>query len=218
MIRKAAFIVAALAALLATYGIAGLLGGAIPTNRDWREAQGGVRIYVEDNGIHTGIVMPARAGGVDWDAAAPAAALRDPRYAGHGWRSVGWGDRGFYIGTPTWADVNPLTILRAATGGGPTVMHVDFVPEPRVGADVRSVVLSPDEYRRLASFIAGSFAERGERRAGYGASDAFYGARGRYSALRTCNSWTGEALRMAGVRMGAWTPFPVTVMWWLPSR
>ena len=187
MIRKVALILVSLLLVALAYGVAGIVGGAIPTNRAWREARTGVRVYVEDNGIHTGIVMPVRAAGVDWDAVAPGSALRDPRYAGHRWRSIGWGDRGFYIGTPTWADVNPLTILRAAVGGGPTVMHVDFVPEPRVGSDVRSVVLSEDEYRRLAGFIRASFAEGGERRFGYADDDAFYAARGRYDALRTCN-------------------------------
>ena len=44
--------------------------------------------------------------------------------------------------------------------------------------------------------------------------DAFYDATGRYSAVRTCNEWVGEGLRRAGVRVGRWTPFPVTVLNW----
>ena len=50
--------------------------------------------------------------------------------------------------------------------------------------------------------------------AGYFGYDAFYEGTGRYSAVRTCNSWTGAALAAAGIRVGAWTPFPVTVLWW----
>lgn len=202
--------------LSALAALAALVGGAIPANPGWREARAGVRIYVEDNGIHTGIVMPVRAGGIDLSDLARPGDLRDPRYGAHGWRAFGWGDRDFYLGTPTWADVNPLTVLNAAIGSGSTMMHVEFVGQPRAGGAVRSVMLSVGEYRRLAAFVRASFAGRGGTVRGYGAHDAFYPARGGYSAVRTCNAWTGEALRAAGVRMGAWTPFPGSVMAWLP--
>ena len=47
---------------------------------------------------------------------------------------------------------------------------------------------------------------------GYGPADVFYEARGPYNAFFTCNEWTGEALRAAGVRMGIWTPFAQSIM------
>ena len=50
---------------------------------------------------------------------------------------------------------------------------------------------------------------------GYERSDAFYPASGGYSALRTCNEWTAQGLRAAGVKMGAWAPVPWGVMRWL---
>ena len=79
---------------------------------------------------------------------------------------------------------------------------------------MRSVLLRPAEYRRLAAYVRASFAAEPRRYRGYDANDVFYAARGRYSALRTCNAWTGDALRQAGVRIGRWTPFPVTVTAW----
>ena len=59
-----------------------------------------------------------------------------------------------------------------------------------------------------------AFAPQSSAYRGYAGYDAFYTARGHYSAIRTCNAWTGDALRYAGVRIGRWTPFPVTVMRW----
>jgi hypothetical protein len=47
---------------------------------------------------------------------------------------------------------------------------------------------------------------------GYGPADIFYEGRGRYNAYRTCNEWTGEALRTAGVRTGVWTPLSQSIM------
>jgi uncharacterized protein (TIGR02117 family) len=194
------------------YAAAGLVGGAIPRNGAWQVPAAGVRVYIEDNGIHTGIVVPASG----WGDLIRPEHFGDPRYARHDWRSIGWGDRDFYIGTPTWWDLNPLVVLKGAVGSGGSVMHVDAVPEPVVGPGVRAVTLRPEEYARLIGFIRASFATGGAPIRGYGNWDVFYPANGRYSAIRTCNAWSGEALARAGVRIGMWTPFPATVMWWLP--
>jgi uncharacterized protein (TIGR02117 family) len=175
----------------------------------------GVTIFVESNGIHTGIVVPKLAAGIDWRPLARAEHLADPRYAGHDHLSFGWGERAFYLETPTWADVRPSTILHAAIGSDRTLVHIDHLPRPDVGPQVKAVVLRPEEYRRLAAFIAGSIAPGGERARGYHGYDVFYEGRGRYTAITTCNAWTGAALRAAGVRMGRWTPFPATVLQWL---
>jgi hypothetical protein len=43
-------------------------------------------------------------------------------------------------------------------------------------------------------------------------SDVFYEGDGGYNAFYTCNEWAGAALREAGVRVGAWTPFSQSVM------
>ncbi len=215
MARKLLVATVTILAVPLCYGAAGLIGGAIPSNAGWTAPARGIRIYVEDNGIHTSLVLPVVAGGVDLRDLASASALRDPRYGGFAWRSYGWGDRDFYIGTPTWADVRPATVVNAAIGRGSSVMHADFVAEPRVGESVRTIVLRPEEYRRLAEYVRASFAGTPGAVPGYADYDAFYPATGQYSAIRTCNAWTGEALRHAGVRIGAWTPFAASVMAWL---
>ncbi len=204
--RALRLVLAVLLAIPMLYAAAGLIGGAVPANAGWRAPDAGIRIYVEDNGIHTGIVLPADG----WDDIVAPEHFRDPRYAGHRWRSFGWGDRAFYIETPTWRDLRPMTVVRAAAGSERTVMHVDAVPEPRVGGQVRALDLRPEEYARLIAFIRASFA-RGAPIPGYGDDDVFYPAVGRYSAIRTCNAWTGEALRYAGVRVGVWTPLSSSV-------
>ncbi len=205
----------ALICLVLGYAAAGLVGGSIPANPGWMPPPaGGVRILIEDNGVHTGLVLPVRTAGIDWSEDFPAGDISDPRYARFGWIAVGWGDRAFYVETPTWADVNPLTVLRAATGSARTVLHVEHVPEPPVAADTRAVVISEDQYRRLAAYIRATRGPGGKVASGYGANDVFYDGRGRYSAIRTCNEWTGDALRSSGVRVGAWTPFPIDVMAW----
>ncbi|WP_315760441.1 TIGR02117 family protein [Sphingomonas sp. Y38-1Y] len=197
-----------------SYLVAGWVGGAIAAPGAEARAVEGIAVYVEDNGIHTGIVLPKAVLPADLLARFAGEDLADPRYARHGWLAIGWGDRAFYLGTPTWSDLSLSTVAAAAVGSDATVLHVEHVPPPRGGASVRRVLLRPDQVARLVGFVRASVGE-GTAVHGYGGWDAFYPARGHYSAIRTCNAWTGEALRAAGVRMGRWTPFPGGVMRWL---
>jgi uncharacterized protein (TIGR02117 family) len=205
---------AALPGLAASYAVAGLIGGSIPSNREWRAPAQGVHIFVESNGVHTGIIVPKVAAGVDWRGVARAADLRDPRFAACDHLAFGWGEKTFYLETPTWTEVKLRTVVASAVGSDRTLMHVEHLPLPRAGDGAREIVVTPAQYRRLAAYIRASFRDGGARYRGYAGYDAFYDANGRYDAVRTCNAWTGDALRFAGVRVGWWTPFPVTVMGW----
>lgn len=208
-----------IATLLFGYVSSAAIGSAIPVNAGWKQAEAGIRIYVADNGIHTDLVLPMVSPEADWRPLLDGKALADPNYARHSHVMVGWGDRDFYLNTPTWADVSPIRVARAIFGSDTTVVHAVHVPMPGADPHIRAIMLTPDEYRRLVAFVRGSFAIRADGSAegvrGYGRSDAFYTGRGTYSALNSCNNWIGSALRTAGVRMGAWTPMPFGVMQWL---
>jgi len=214
LVRGILRLVLALIGLVAGYALAAVAGGTIPVNSGWHQAQSGVRIYVIDNGIHTDLVLPVVAEGVDWRDLARPEDLANPDQARHSHIAFGWGDRDFYLNTPSWSQVSPVRVAKAMAGLGTTVLHVAHIPAPGVGPQMRTIILNPDEYRRLAAFVRGTFAG-GPSVHGYGANDAFYPAKGGYSAVRTCNQWTGSGLRAAGVKMGWWTPFPFAVMQWL---
>lgn len=218
MRRRVLVSVVVFAALLLAYPLAALIGGSIPTNNAWRAPEHGITLYLESNGVHTGIVMPKRAAGIDWHGDFPARDLVDPRYAGHDHVSVGWGEQAFYLETPTWADLKLATVLAAAFGSDRTLIHVDHVPRPAPDGSVRRLVVTPAQYHRLAAYVRASLTEGGARHRGYFGYDAFYDAHGRYDGVETCNAWVGDALRFAGVRVGAWTPLPITIMWWFPRH
>jgi uncharacterized protein (TIGR02117 family) len=204
----------AVLAIPALYLVAALIGSLIPVNRGWTEPQQGTTVYVADNGIHSDIIMPVRANGVDWSRVFPAkefGAADDAR-----WIAFGTGEERVYLETPTWWDITPRTIWSALTGGK-RVMHVQYVPDPHYA--VREIRLRPDEYRRLWAAIRADLAldPKGKPQRidhpGYGCCDAFYRAAGKQSALRTCNTWSASWLRLAGVKTSLWTPFVQGLVW-----
>ena len=217
MSKAATLAIAALFAPILLYFVAAYVGAFLPANAGWREPDEGVTVLVRTNGVHTWIMLPTVSPDMDWRPIAPAAHIRDPRYAGN-YLAFGYGNREFYLNTPRWADLRLSTALAAAFGEGRSLMHVEHDWNPRPNEYQKSFRISRDQYRRLSRYILASFDRDLAGNTipligrGYGPADTFYEARGPYSALYTCNSWTGEALRAAGVRMGRWTPLSQSVM------
>ena len=208
-----------LAALPVAWFVAAFMLGAITVHEGWRQPERGVQLYVRTNGVHTWILMPKVSAVMDWRPYAPPQHLRDPRYGRGDYIAVGYGNREFYLNTPTWADLTLRNAAFAAFGGGPPLLHVEHEYHPTITEDTRPLRVTPDEYRRLVRFIRVRFRLDARGRTipllgrGYGDWDMFYEAEGGYSFVLTCNEWTGRALRAAGVRMGLWTPLSQSVMW-----
>ena len=209
----------ALIAVPVTYFVAAAILGAIPANVAWREPERGVQLYVRTNGVHTWILMPKVTPIMDWRPYAPPGHLRDPRYGRGDYIAVGYGNREFYLNTPTWADLTVRRAFYAAFGGGPPLLHVEHDYRPRPTEYTRPLRVTPGQYRRLVDFVRARFRLDRQGRTipllgrGYNDWDMFYEANGGYSFVLTCNEWTGRALRHAGVRTGLWTPFSQSVMW-----
>ena len=184
----------ALLAIPAIYFFAALVGALIPVNRDWREPDDGITIYLADNGVHVDLILPASAQGLDWRPLLPRSDFADVP-ADADWVAFGAGERRVYLETPTWADITPATIW-AATSGGERVMHVEWTRDPTYAA--RAIRLTPTQYRRLWAAIRAGFAldQRGRPvridHPGYGPRDAFYKGTGRASAIDTCNQWVAS--------------------------
>jgi uncharacterized protein (TIGR02117 family) len=203
------------------FALAGWIGSSIPRNADWEEplpAQSRhVEVLIGSNGIHTEIAMPLVTPEMDWRGTFPASDIiaADRPYTHV---AVSWGERDFFLETPTWADVNPLTVIGAMLGGD-AVLHVAHYVRPAPSSDYRPLRLRPEEYRALVSAILDHLPPADERviYPGYAAHDVFYSARGSYHIGNTCNQWTSDQLARAGAVTGWWTPFPGGVMKWVPE-
>ena len=115
--------------MVALYALALLLGSFLPVNRGWHEATAGgdsVEIFVFTNGVHTALVVPVSAAGVDFSDLVPPSDLGNPAlYGTH--IAIGWGHAGFYRHTPRWRDVRLVDLASALAGSRATLVHVDHV-------------------------------------------------------------------------------------------
>jgi uncharacterized protein (TIGR02117 family) len=209
-------------ALALTYLGAAALCGLIITGGKADSGPRDIRIFVRSNGVHADLVLPVSALDIDWR---KHLLIEDPDVlnGGFAYLSFGWGDRGFYLTTPTWSDFKLPTALKALSGLDSTVMHVEAANAPASGPLSAELRLSAEQYRRLADFVDQSFVHDAEGApipipgAHYGPHDAFYAARGHYSPIDTCNEWTREALAHADLRTPLWAPFDVALFHHLRS-
>lgn len=208
---------------LATLYVLVILIGLIPVNNGFRPADDGIEIIIISNSVHTDILLPIRTPVIDWrESIPPTCFRRDAPSASH--ITIGWGDKGFYIGTPTWADLRLSTALNALFWSSDTCLHVGLASADRLPEGARRISLSEEQYRGLVDFIDASFKKDAEDRniqiagAGYNDYDAFFEAHGTYHFLNTCNCWAGRAMQAGGIRTGWLTPLPKTPFLYLPDE
>lgn len=221
LIRYALYLCGSLLLAVLLYGAAAVLLG------NWRiQAQKGaekadITVYLISNGAHTDIAMPLHHPAFSWTRyASPqdtAGGSPNARYI-----AVGWGDRKFYLETPTWGDLTAATALRAIGGLNQTALHVSFLDDVPENERTAAITVSERQYRQLAHNIAADFQQengrsRPIRGAHYVDNDAFYEANGRYHLFNTCNTWSNRHLKQIGAGGVAWTPFAHDVMNAFPS-
>ena len=205
----------AILAIPVGYLLAALVGGLIPVNGGWQEPDRGVTIYLANNGVHADLVLPAHAERLDWRPLLPKADARNVP-ANAEWIAFGAGERRVYLDTPTWWDLTPRKAW-AGLAGGERVMHVQWVRDPTWSA--KEIRLTPEQYRRLWASIRSEFQLSRDGKPvridhpGYGFGDAFYHGVGKASAINTCNQWSADRLRVAGVKAPLWSPFVQGLVW-----
>ncbi|HVJ56137.1 MAG TPA: TIGR02117 family protein [Aliidongia sp.] len=197
-------------ALAGIYGIAGYGLGAWPDGAP--TADGPVTLAIIANPFHSDLLMPA----ADWRSVLDLPA--DVRSV-----AIGWGDRAFYLETPTIADLRLSTVLTALGGADEAVMHVGWYWLPLGGPEVHVLRVTEDQKDRLEAYLRNAFVEGADGRptrldhAGYGEDDAFYRAQGHWTPIVTCNEFLAQGLRQAGIRAGVWSPFTNGIVTHLPT-
>lgn len=206
-----------LVAFLAFFFLTVMAIGLIPVNTSFAQPPAGIEIFVIDNGAHTDLVLPVKTDFIDWRSRLP---VSDYRLVDSSWQYVGfgWGDRRFYMETPEWNDLKLDVALAAVLWPTPSAMHVSYIRQRlKTTKDQRPVILSAAQYEKLVAYILRSFKQENNAfmlipQGGYSGDDNFYEAHGHFSFVKTCNTWTNNGLKAAGVETAVWAIFPWTVM------
>lgn len=173
-----------------------------------------IEAYVLSNGVHTDLVLPIRSAAIDWTAVFyPRDAKAPPPDAE--FIAIGWGDRDFYLYTPTWTDLTLRRAVGALFGANASLLHVTWLTRAQLRQGAYAMPLSQRQYLALVAHVRDSLPDGRAIAlpgAGYGPEDTFYEAAGSYHVFETCNTWTGRALRRAGVPVSRWTPFDFNVV------
>jgi uncharacterized protein (TIGR02117 family) len=161
-----------------------------------REGAPVIAVYQVAHDGHTGIAVPR--------ANIPAGLWPESREFPHAeYLEVGWGQRDFYYGR----NQGLLGTLRAMLPS-PSVLHVAGFRGPPAdyfrASEIVELTVSADGFERLVRYIHDAH-ERADALPvaalgpGLYGDSRFYPARESFHLLRTCNVWTAQALRAAGL-------------------
>ena len=201
-----------LPALIMSYLLAALALSLISVNPQIDPCNKGKTIFITSNGIHLDIIIPVADLETDFmhNLAIP---------EGTNYVSFGWGDKDFYVNTPTWADLKFNIAFRSLFLKSESAMHVTCYRY--YYNRWLKVKLSPRQLKTLECYIKNSFEtdENGYFKKlsfpGYTNYDCFFEARGSFSLFRTCNVWVNKGLKRTGIKTSVWSPFDFGVIFHL---
>ncbi|MEA1910105.1 MAG: DUF2459 domain-containing protein, partial [Spirochaetota bacterium] len=189
--------------IVCIYGFMTLLGGIIPVNTGRKIPNEGERIYLLNNGYHVALALPR-------ESCSYAEIFDIPMDLSDqgGYFYFGWGDRQFYLGTPTVRDIDWFMAMKALFTPSPSVLEVLYLHTISPGLPgVSSLVVTEEELKNLYQYIKEAIMVSGkipEQILSEDIDQAFKGsiffeAGDSYSLFYTCNNWTSGALKQAGL-------------------
>lgn len=201
-----------LVVLVLLYLLAAFILSRISVNGNKTGETGEVEIYILTNGVHTDIVVPIKTQYKDWSSIVKFehTLAKDSMMK---YVAFGWGNKGFYLETPTWAELKASVAFKAAFYLGGSAMHVTFYKEMSEDEHCVKIKLSKVQFEKLNEYIMAKFKTDATGNVihiaghSYGDYDAFYEAKGRYGLFYTCNTWANNGLKSCGQKACLWTPF-----------
>lgn len=184
----------------------------ITCNSDFKQCEkDAIEVYILTNGVHTDLVLPLRNELRDWTTFVNPADTKSGSIEAN-YVAFGWGDRGFYLETPTWADLKITIAFNALFFLSRSAMHVTFYKRLNEGESCKKIRITKDSYKNLICYIEGSFEVQENfplliKDASYSDNDLLYEAHGTFSLFNTCNTWANSGLKAGNLKACLWTPF-----------
>ena len=198
------------------------LGSIIPVQDQVFEGEKNIDVYVISNGVHVDFVVPISHEVFNWKEFLGLSMFL-PNYADQfQYVAFGYGDKGFYLETPTWDDLKASTVVNALFLPSETAMHVSgYFRAPKTGEKCIHLQFNETEYKLLIAHIQSGFVidsmEHPEiiEGAHYGKYDLFYKGSGSYNFVNTCNEWINMGLKKSGQKGSLWSPYDFGIFYQL---
>ena len=178
-----------------------------PSEQSCEKKEHKIFIYHNDEILsHSEIIMKVAPFKEDFFKAFPDLLHNNP----NGYISFSYGDRDFMMDEKGFEDLNLTLAFRGLFLNTPALIKVGHYGSfSKEKCD--EVMISTACFRELKESILKSFAKKSEENIRYHDSRGLYyvhyfQAKERYNLFHTCNTWTGDRLRDAGVSMPYWTP------------
>ncbi|WP_103071022.1 TIGR02117 family protein [Aquimarina sediminis] len=187
-----------------TYLIISLISTYIPVNNKESSEKKSQTVYLSSNGVHLEIIIAKN----DLNSNV----LHSQKYNTQAeFFSFGWGDKNFYVETPTWADLTFFNGFQALFLNSPTLLHVTRYSS--VQEDWIMLKINHEQLKKINQYISSTFQLDSKNKKivlpglGYRSNDDFYEAKGNYTCFNTCNSWVNNGLKQSGIKACLWTPY-----------
>jgi uncharacterized protein (TIGR02117 family) len=201
---------------IVAYFLIAIITTIIPVNSNYKMSDSGTEIWVSSNGVHTNIIVPANSKIISWKDFLKID--KNSEYV-----VFGWGEKEFYMNTPTWADLKLGTAIKAAFWFNESVLQVyGLSSKPSESENTIKIILNTKQANKLNTYIYDTFALNSDGspseqipEKGPGSLYKYYKAKGKYSMFFTCNNWTNRGLKESGVKNALWAPFDKSVLYQL---
>jgi hypothetical protein len=213
-------LIAMLLLLLLSYLFLCVVLPLIPRESKKTIAKKEVEIYFMKSGVHTDFLVPVHHPVQNWDAVFPYENNKIIDTTFH-YLAIGWGDKEFYLNTPTWGDLTVATAVKAASGMSGSAVHAYYYYEIPSDRPVVKLKLTQLQYTQLCKYIKTTLRYKNHkpiflkpRVAGTTFDyDSYYDAKGSYSILTTCNTWINSGLMASGQKACYWTAFSEGILY-----
>ncbi len=202
--------------LIIAYFFVAIILTLIPVHSDFRNLDSENEIYITSNGVHTNIIVPCQSQAFNWNTMLNLNS--NCKYIG-----FGWGDKEFYMNTPTWTDLKVSTALSAIFIPSSGVLQISCYGQ-KLGTSKNTIKinLTHDQLNQLNAYIYKTFVLdeslnpiKIEPEKITDSNLLYFEAKGKYSLFFTCNNWTSKGLKKVGVKNSLWAPFDKSVLFYL---
>ena len=187
-----------------TYFLISLVLMAITVDRKTDAKEYSKSIYLATNGVHLEIIIPKK----NIDSLVLSGIKNNPN---EDYLSFGWGDKNFYINTPTWGDLTFSNGFQALFLKSSALLHITRYQEKQT--NWVEIKVSDSELQKLNTYLLNTFETKKDgtktilKNKGHTLTDDFYKSKGSYSCFNTCNTWANRAFKESGLKSCLWTPF-----------